>query len=104
MQAFSLSKELTKRFPMAKVEIVDYISKEVYLQYMPSVSGYMYLILGGKRPIRRRAMYLKLFFSYLKNKAKQTKNKVSKNCAKNNASDFQTESENKELILNCYVK
>ena len=39
-----------------------------------------------------------------KNKAKQRKNKVSKNCANNNASDFQTESENKELILNCCVK
>lgn len=39
-----------------------------------------------------------------KNKTKQTKNKVNRNCSKNNVSDFQTESENKELILNCCVK
>lgn len=39
-----------------------------------------------------------------KNKTKQTKYKVNRNCSKNNVSDFQTESENKELILNSCVK
>lgn len=78
MQAYSLSKQIAERFPFANVEVIDYISKEVFVQYNPSLLGFVYLVFGGKRPLRRRAMYLKLFISYLRNKSARDKSASEK--------------------------
>lgn len=65
MQCYSLTKKLQKLFPDETIEVVDYISKEVYCIYHPSVMNFIYLIIYVKS-IRKKIRYSRLLLSFLK--------------------------------------
>lgn len=44
MQSYSLSTRIAKDFPEAKVELIDYCSKKVYLMYNENFKNYVELI------------------------------------------------------------
>lgn len=65
MQCYSLSTKLKALFPNESVEVVDYLSREVYSLYHPSIKNYVYMIFHALT-LRRKLSYTKNFFLYLK--------------------------------------
>ena len=64
MQSYSLSKKLQETFPNCKIEIVDYCSEEVYLQYNKSLKNLSRLIFSAK-PFRRKFTYIRMLWNYI---------------------------------------
>lgn len=75
MQCYSLSQKLKELFPNECIEVVDYLSKEVYSLYHPSVNSFSYMILHAKG-FRRKLRYSKMLLSYLNNRSKYRKSNV----------------------------
>lgn len=65
LQCYSLINKLKESFPNEYIEVVDYMSKEAYSLYHPSIWNYLYLISHAQN-FRRKLRYTKMFFSYLK--------------------------------------
>lgn len=63
MQAYSLASRLRNDFPDCEINIIDYLSKEVFLLYHPSIWNLTRLIIGAK-PLRRKLTYSKLLYNH----------------------------------------
>lgn len=67
MQCYSLSTRLQKDFPKCKVEVIDYLSKEVYRNYHSSFKNSILLFLNADSSSKRKR-YMKAFVSFLLNR------------------------------------
>lgn len=76
MQAYSLSKRVGLEFPECSVDIVDYLSKEVYCLYRPSFFNYCYMVLHASS-FRKKLSYTKSFFLNLKKIILSNSNEVN---------------------------
>lgn len=65
MQCYSLATKLKKLFPDECIEVVDYLSKEVYSLYHPSIRSFSYMIFHA-HGVRRKLRYTKMLLSYMK--------------------------------------
>ena len=75
MQCYSLSTKLKELFPNECVEVVDYLSEEVYSLYHPSIRSFSYMILHAQG-LRRKLRYTKMLLSYMKDSALNKKRNV----------------------------
>lgn len=75
MQCYSLSTKLKELFPYECVEVVDYLSEEVYSLYHPSIRSFSYMILHAQG-LRRKLRYTKMLLSYMKDSALGRKRNV----------------------------
>ncbi len=64
MQSYSLANKLTTLYPNCKIEVIDYCSKEVYLQYNKSLPNLVKLVISTKS-FRRKLTYLRMLYTYL---------------------------------------
>lgn len=67
MQAYSLVTHLQNQFPDCRIEIVDYISKQVYLLYNKSTYNFIKLIIEADG-LRRKATFLRQMLDFMRNR------------------------------------